>query len=67
MPLALPAPKGPASDPHKLLRKRVRKQFGRRWFMGTVVNYHPTTGYRIQYEDDDEEDLSPEKTEELLV
>ena len=60
-------PPGPASDPQLLLGKALRKKFGRKYFTGTIAKYHKTTGYRVEYEDGDEEDLSAEDAQALVV
>lgn len=47
--------------------KRIRKKFGRSYYMGKVANFHKTTGYRVIYDDEDEEDLSVDVIEGLVV
>ena len=65
--LPAPKPKGPAGDPDLLLKKAVRKKFGRRYYNGTVTRYKKAWGYHIEYEDGDEEDLNAADVEQILV
>ena len=45
----------------------VRKKFGKKWFVGSVVDYSPVDGhYKIIYEDGDQEQFDDVDMEEYL-
>ena len=45
----------------------MRKKFGRRYYNGSITKYHKKLGYHVVYEDGDEEDLSAEEIQPLVV
>ena len=60
-------PQLPLSDPHVLVGRALTKEFpGHGWYSGTVVSYAKETGFLVEYEDGDTEDLSPAKLLRLL-
>ena len=60
-------PQLPLTDPQALVGRKLSKEFpGHGWFSGTVVSYAQQTGFLVEYEDGDTEDLSVVKLLQLL-